>query len=222
MAATEAKPRSSGFSLPLAIKFFIGSAFLIMLAVGTAVIVTYVEGNRIAQRAVDSAMTTSSGVQKEFEQSRLEELQLKVQLIAADASTAKYVAQAGGASNNLPGLSDNSDTDTKSIPDLLKERQSQYGFDLGIVMDAKGNVLGRTDQNEAFQESLAKDPFVQPAIAKAAPFSDYWRNGDKLYQAAVMPLAQDQDLVGFVLVAQSVNDELSRQVAKVSGAPKRK
>jgi len=218
MAATEAKPRSSGFSLPLAIKFFIGSAFLIMLAVGTAVIVTYVEGNRIAQRAVDSAMTTSSGVQKEFEQSRLEELQLKVQLIAADASTAKYVAQAGGASNNLPGLSDNSDTDTKSIPDLLKERQSQYGFDLGIVMDAKGNVLGRTDQNEAFQESLAKDPFVQPAIAKAAPFSDYWRNGDKLYQAAVMPLAQDQDLVGFVLVAQSVNDELSRQVAKVSGA----
>ena len=107
MAATEAKPRSSGFSLPLAIKFFIGSAFLIMLAVGTAVIVTYVEGNRIAQRAVDSAMTTSSGVQKEFEQSRLEELQLKVQLIAADASTAKYVAQAGGASNNLPGLSDN-------------------------------------------------------------------------------------------------------------------
>ena len=218
MEATEAAPRGSAFSLPLAIKFFLGSAFLIALAVGAAVVVTYVEGNRIAQRAVDSAMATSSGVQKEFEQSRLEELQLKVQLIAADASTAKYVAQAGGASNNLPGLSENADTDTKSIPDLLKERQSQFDFDLGIVMDAKGNVLGRTDQTEAFQESLAKDAFVQPAIAKAAPFSDYWRSGDKLYLAAIFPLAQDQDLVGFLLIAQSVNDELSRQVAKVSGA----
>src|SRR5882724_11610143 len=104
-----------GFTLPLAIKFFLGSAFLIALAVGTAVIVTYIEGGRIAQRAVDGALATSGAVQKEFEQSRLEELQLKVQLIAADPSTAKYVAQAGGASSNLPGLSENTDLDTKSI-----------------------------------------------------------------------------------------------------------
>jgi len=207
-----------GFTLPLAIKFFLGSAFLIALAVGTAVIVTYIEGGRIAQRAVDGALATSGAVQKEFEQSRLEELQLKVQLIAADPSTAKYVAQAGGASSNLPGLSENTDLDTKSIPDLLKERQSQFGFDLGIVLDAKGMVLGRSDQTEAFKESLADDALVRPAIAKASPFSGYWRQGNKLYQAAIMPLAQDQDLIGFLLVAQSVNDELSRQVAKVSGA----
>ena len=216
MATSEAPP--SRFSLPLAIKFFIGSAFLIALAVGTAIFVTYFEGSRIARQAVDSALATSSAVQKEFEQSRLEELQLKVQLIAADPSTAKYVAQAGGTSSNLPGLSDNSDVDTKSIPDLLKERQSQYAFDLGIVLDAKGNVLGRSDQTEAFQESLADDPFVQPAIAKAAQLSDYWRRGDKLYLAAIVPLGQDQNLVGFLLLAQSVNDEWSRQVAKVSGA----
>jgi eukaryotic-like serine/threonine-protein kinase len=216
VATSEASP--SRFSLPLAIKFFVGSAFLIALAVGTAIFVTYFQGNRIARQAVDSALATSSAVQKEFEQSRLEELQLKVQLIAADPSTAKYVAQAGGASSNLPGLSDSSDVDTKSIPDLLKERQSQYGFDLGIVLDAKGNVLGRSDQTEAFQESLASDPFVQPAIAKAAQLSDYWRMGDKLYLAAIVPLGQDQNLVGFLLLGQSVNDELSRQVAKVSGA----
>ncbi len=211
---------SSGgiFALPLALKFFLGSAFLIALAVGAAVVVTYVEGNRLAQRAVDSALATSSAVQKEFEQSRLEELQLKVQLIAADPSTAKYVAQAAGATSNLPGLSENTELDTKSIVDLLKERQSQYGFDQGVVLDAKGAVLGRSDQTEAFQESLADDPLVRPAIDKAAPFSGYWRQGDKLYQAAIMPLAQDQDLVGFLLLAQSVNDELGRQVAKVSGA----
>jgi eukaryotic-like serine/threonine-protein kinase len=214
---TEETPRRR-FGLPLAIKFFIGSALLILLAVGTAVVVTYVEGAHVAQHAVDDALATSSAVQKEFEQSRLEQLQLKVQLIAADPSTAKYVAQVGGSSGNLPGLSDSTDLDTKSIVDLLKERQAQFGFDLGVVLDAKGTVLGRSDQTEAFQASLAEDPLVRPAIAKAAPFSGYWRQGNKLYQAAIMPLAQDQDLVGFLLLAQSVNDELSRQVAKVSGA----
>ena len=219
MAATEAAPRRGGFSLPLAIKFFIGSAFLITLAVSVAVIVTYVEGNRIGQREVDSAMATSNGVQKEFEESRLQQLQLKVQLIAADSSTAKYVAQAGGATNNLPGLSENAEGDTKSIPDLLKERQSQFGFDLGIVLDPKGMVLGRTDQTEAFKESLANDPLVKPVIANPeTPLGGYWRQGNKLYQAAIMPLVQDQILVGFLLIAQTVNNDLSRQVAKVSGA----
>jgi serine/threonine-protein kinase len=217
MAATE-QPRSGGFSLPLAIKFFLGSALLIALAVGAAVVVTYIKGDSIARGAVHDALATSSAVQKEFEQSRLQELQLKVQLIAADPSTARYVSQAAGSTDSLPGLSESGDVDTKSIPDLLKERQGQYNFDLGIVLDAKGNVLGRSDQTEAFAESLAADPLVKPAIAGAAAFSGYWRRGDKLYQAAIMPLAQDQDLVGFLLLAQSVNDELCRQVAKISDA----
>ena len=218
MADTSA-PSAGGFSLPLAIKFFLGSAFLIALAVGAAVIVTYVQGDRIARRAVDSALATSTAVQKEVEQSRLEQLQFRLQQVAADPSTAKYVAQAAGTTSNLPGLSDSTDTDTKSIPDLLKERQSQFGFDLGIVLDAKGNVLGRSDQTEAFQESLANDPLVRPLIARPEqPLGGYWRQGDKLYQAAIVALAQDQDLVGFLLLAQRVGDELTGQMAKISGA----
>ena len=217
MAVTE-QTTSRGFSLPLAIKFFLGSALLIALAVGAAVVVTYIKGDSIARGAVRDALATSGAVQKEFEQSRLQELQLKVQLIAADPSTARYVSQAAGSTDTLPGLSESGDVDTKSIPDLLKERQGQYNFDLGIVLDAKGNVLGRSDQTEAFAESLAADPLVKPAIANASPYSGYWRHDDKLYQAAIMPLAQDQNLVGFLLLAQNIDDELCRQVAKVSGA----
>lgn len=217
MADTE-QPSRGGFSLPLAIKFFLGSALLIALAVGAAVVVTYIKGDSIARGAVRDALSTSAAVQKEFEQSRLQELQLKVQLIAADPSTARYVSQASGSTESLPGLSDSGAADTKSIPDLLKERQGQYTFDLGIVLDAHGNVLGRSDQTEAFAESLAADPLVKPALADAAAFSGYWQHDNKLYQAAIMPLAQDQNLVGFLLLAQSVNDALCQQVAKVSGA----
>src|SRR5258708_29996061 len=217
MAATEAESAPVRFALPLAAKFFLGSAFLIALAVAAAVIVTYLKGTEIAQHAVDDALVKSSAVQKQFEQDRLEQLQLKVQLIVADPATAKYVVQASAPSASLPGLSESRERDTQSIADLLAERKAQYGFDLGIVLDAKGAVLGRTDQTEAFAESLAEDAFVQPAIAKAAPFSGYWRQGDKLYQAAIMPLQQDRALSGFLLLAQRVDDALARGMAKISG-----
>jgi len=217
MAATEAEAMPRRLSLPLAAKFFLGTAFLIALAVAAAVVVTYLKGEEIARRAVDDALAKSSAVQKQFEQDRLEQLQLKVQLIAADPATAKYVAQASAPSTSLPGLSESRERDTQSIADLLAERKTQYGFDIGIVLDANGAVLGRTDQTEAFTESLADDAFVKPAIAKAEPFSGYWRQGDKLYQAAIMPLQQDRALAGFLLLAQRVDDALARAMARVSG-----
>ena len=98
--------------------------------------------------------------------------------------------------------------------DLLGERQKDFGLDLAILLDARGEVLARTDENEAFKASLAEDPLVASAVRDAAPFSGYWRLGDRLFQAAIIPLAQDQDLVGFLLVALAVDDGLSQSVAK--------
>jgi len=211
------RSRQRGFTIPLALRLFLGTALLIAFAVGAAAFVTYIQGKRIADQAVGKALTTSAAVQREFEQRRLEQLQLAARLIAADAGFVKYIADASG-SNSLPGLGGNAAPDTGSMRDLLGERQKDFGLDLAILLDARGEVLARTDESEAFKASLAEDPLVAPAVRDAAPFSGYWRLGDVLYQAAVMPLAQDQDLVGFLLVALAVDDELSRSVAQVSGA----
>jgi HAMP domain-containing protein len=205
------------FSVPLALRLFLGTALLIAFAVGAAVFVTWVQGRRIAEQAVGKALTTSAAVQREFEQRRLEQLQLAARLIAADAGFVKYIADAAGSSR-LPGLGGNAAPDTGSIRDLLEERQKDFGLDLAILLDDHGEVLARTDESEAFKASLAEDALVAPALRDAAPFSGYWRQGDRLFQAAVIPLAQDQDLSGFLLVALGVNDELSRSVAQVSGA----
>jgi len=209
--------RQRGFTMPLALRFFLGSALLIAFAVGTAVLVTYLQGRRVAEQAVGKSLTTSAAVQREFEERRLETLQLAARLIAADAGFVKYIADAAGSSN-LPGLGGNAAPDTGSMRDLLGERQKDFSLDLAILLDARGEVLARTDQNEAFKASLAKDPLVASAVRDAAPFSGYWRLGDRLFQAAIIPLAQDQDLVGFLLVALAVDDGLSRSVAQVSGA----
>jgi serine/threonine-protein kinase len=209
--------RQRGFAMPLALRLFLGTALLIAFAVGAAVIVTVLQGRRIAEQAIGKSLTTSAAVQREFEQRRLETLQLAARLIAADAGFVKYIADAAGSSD-LPGLGGDAAPDTGSMRDLLGERQKDFGLDLAILLDARGEVLARTDETEAFKASLAKDPLVAQAVRDAAPFSGYWRQGDKLYQAAVIPLAQDQDLVGFLLVALAVDDTLSKSVAQVSGA----
>ncbi len=217
MGSIDRSRQRGAFSVPLALRLFLGMAALIAFAVGAAVFVTYVQGRRIAEQAVGKSLTTSAAVQREFEQRRLEQLQLAARLIAADAGFVKYIADAAGSSR-LPGLGGNAAPDTGSIRDLLGERQKDFGLDVAILLDAHGEVLARTDENEAFKSSLAEDPLVAPALRDAAPFSGYWRQGDRLFQAAVIPLAQDQDLAGFLLVALAVNDELSRSVAQVSGA----
>ncbi len=209
--------RQRGFAMPLALRLFLGTALLIAFAVGAAVLVTVLQGRRIAEQAIGKSLTTSAAVQREFEQRRLETLQLAARLIAADAGFVKYIADAAG-SNNLPGLGGDAVPDTGSMRDLLGERQKDFGLDLAMLLDARGEVLARTDETEAFKASLAKDPLVAPAVRDAAPFSGYWRQGARLYQAAVIPLAQDQDLVGFLLVALAVDDALSKSVAQVSGA----
>uniref|UniRef100_UPI0021495B80 HAMP domain-containing protein n=1 Tax=Tahibacter caeni TaxID=1453545 RepID=UPI0021495B80 len=217
MAATEAPRRQAGFALPLAIRFFLATALLILLAVSAAIVVTYVQGKRIADRAIGKTLTTSEAAQREFEQHRLEQLELSLRLVASDASFVKYIADANSASN-LPGLGGDAAPDTMSMRDLLGDRQKDIGFSLGILLDGKGEVLARTDQTEAFTESLAGDPLVAPALAEARPLSGYWRLANKLYQAAIVPLAQDQNVVGYLLLAQAVDDALARKVAQVSGA----
>lgn len=217
MAATEAPRRQAGFALPLALRFFLATALLIVLAVGAAVVVTYLQGQRIAAQAVDKALDTSAAVQREAEQRRLEQLELTLRVIASDANFVKYIADATSATS-LPGLGGDAAPDVASMRDLLGDRQKEFGFDLGILLDGSADVLARTDQTEAFKESLAADSLVAPALKESTPFSGYWRLNNKLYQAAIVPLAQDQNVVGFLLLALAVDDALAKKVAKVSDA----
>src|SRR5688500_14530533 len=198
MAPTDPLSRQRGYAVPLALRLFIGIALLIVFAIAAAVVLTQVQGRRIAERAVGKALDTSDAVQREFAQRRLEQLQMSARLIAADADFVKYIGDAG-SSETLPGLGDAGTPDTGSMRDLLGERRREFALDLAVLLDAGGQVLASTDEAEAFERSMADDPLVAAALQETAPFSGYWRQGDRLLQAAVVPLAQRQDLVGFLL-----------------------
>ncbi len=202
--------------VPLAARIFLLSAILVALVAGAAILVTYQQGQRIAARESAQALDTSIVVQREFEQRRLEQLQFMIQQLAADANFVAYVAD---ARRLALGLDDEDPTrGALSVYDLLSERRASHGFDIGMVLDDQAVLLARSDQAEFFAEDLRDDPLVGSAWEELHPFAGYWRLDDRLYQAAIMPLQQDQDLVGFLLLALVVDDAFCRRIAGVSGA----
>lgn len=211
--ATATEPPAARGRMRLSLRIFLLLAVLLSAAVGTAVLISQQQGARIADRSVQRALTASGELQLEFAARQLEEVQFKIQLIAADAAFVKYIDDA-----QADRLGFDAGADARSIQDLLTERMEAFGFDIGIVLDPEAEVLARTDRFEALQENLGEDPFVRAAIDPPAPISGYWRMDGKLYQAASWPLAQGTDLVGFLLLANQVDDRLGQRVGRVSAA----
>lgn len=107
--------------------------------------------------------------------------------------------------------------DRASVKDLLVERRDDYRFGLGMLLDSEGVLVARTDEREAFKDDFRDDPLVGPTVDSLEPVVGYWRDGYTLYQAAVRPVALEESLVGFLLVASAVDAELAKQISQVSG-----
>ena len=203
-----------GFRLPLGAQIFAVCAVLITLAVGAAVAITYVQGRRIAEESVQRTLDTSSGVQANSKQSQLQQVQNLVQFIAQDPAIVQYFESSTDIDLGLGDVMGGS----MSLADLLAERREQYGFDLGIFLDPQGEVLARTDETEAVKQNLSGDVFLASAISEAIPVSGLWRQGNQLLQAAVMPILRGEDLLGFLVLGDAIDNALASDIAKVSGA----
>ena len=199
--------------LPLAWRIFLLLALLLSAAIISAVWITQQQGARVADRSVQRALDASSALQEELAESQLEEVKLKIALIAADPAFVKYIDDAQTSQLGFDGAADE-----RSIQDLLTERAEAYGFDVGMVLNPAAEVLARTDRFEALQESLAEDRFVRSAIDPPAPILGYWRLDDQLYEAASWPLEQGGVLIGFLLIANQVDDRLGERIGQVSSA----
>ncbi len=203
-----------GFRLPLGAQIFLVCATLITLAVGAAVAITYVQGRRIAEESVRRTLDNSSSVQRNAKQGQLQNVQNLVQFIANDPAVVQYFESSMDVDLGLGEFSGG----TSSLSDLLSERKEQYGFDLGIFLDASGGVLARTDEVEAIEQNLSGDIFLASAISEATPIAGPWRQGNRLLQAAIVPILRGEDLLGFLVLAEEVDSEFATNISKLSGA----
>src|SRR5579862_8147761 len=131
-------------------RIFLTTAALVVLALGTAAVATYTRGYQIASAAAKDSLEHSRAVQQNLQAQRFKGLQLMSRILATDPAFLSYVVEAGG--NNLLGTGT---VDVRSIVDLLSERQSEVGFDFGMVLDPNGALLAANFDSSTANETLA-------------------------------------------------------------------
>ena len=194
-------------------RIFLATAGLVVLALGTAAVATYTRGYQIASNAANESLEHSRAVQQNLQTLRFQRLQLMSRLLATDPAFLSYVVEAGG--NNLLG---GGTVDVRSIVDLLTERQAEIGFDFGMVLDPNGAILAANGISSAANEVLAGDPVVAGVMKSQSAGTGYWIRGGKVYQIAVAPLANRDELAGYLVLALTVDPALLQEVKQVSGS----
>lgn len=200
-------------SMSFTTRILLASTLLVVVALTAAAAITYTRGHRIASHAVNDALTHSRAVQQSFQTLRFQQLRLMSRLLATDPYFISYVANATG--NNLTGTGE---VDTRSILDLLTERESELGFDFGIVLDGNGHLLAGTGGVQSAQQDLSGVPAVTAALQSQSATTGYWIRDGRAYQIAVAPLANHDEFLGYLLLALRVDQGLLQQVKQVSGA----
>lgn len=195
----------------LSTKLTLMTAFLITLTVLISVFITLYYGNQIAEDSINKKLNSSQLIQQEFNQQKLRQLELVSLVVASDPAFVAYVAQ------TIFDLENNQQADIASIADLLLERKQQYGFDVAFIVSADGEQIARSDQAMSAPRDLTSEPLMQTAIQQLLPVSGYWSDQQAIYQAAVVPLSRGRNLIGFLVTGLTVNDQLSNDIAKLTG-----
>lgn len=199
--ATQSGKRKLGLPLGLGIFFII---FLIVLAtVGTAVALTLFSGQENARRDEVANLVGSLSVQTAFQQGRYRQLQLISRIFSTDPLLASYLAEAAQQRN------------VAKVFDLVSEYQNILGFDLAMVLDARGLLLARTDDPRAVGADFSQHALVSVALKEEIAFG-VWQQGDKLYHAVAVPLVRNFDIVGYVISGFAINDALALQISRTS------
>ncbi|MGH8282403.1 MAG: protein kinase domain-containing protein [Gammaproteobacteria bacterium] len=194
-------------------RIFIATAILVVVALGVAAAATYIRGSRIASAAANDSLQHSRAVQQSFQTLHFQRLELMSQLVATDPAFLSYVVEAGG--NNFTG---NSQQGSRSIANLLNERQTEVGFDLGMVLDPSGMPIAQTSGSTPINGSLATDALVSAAMQSRQGQTGYWLRNAKLYEVAVAPLGNSDQLAGYLVLGLAVNQAQLQSIKEVSNS----
>ncbi len=184
-------------------RLFTTTALLVVLAVGFAVAVTLLIGNRIAGQAVPQMLERANRVQATFEEQRLDQLHLLGRLLASDPNYAAYMAEAIASGNSLSAL------------DQLDERQRELGYDFAIVLDAQGQVFARTDAVRSATQDLSTEPLVKKAREEFEAYGVWGKDG-QLFDATAVPIQVGGLLEGFLITGYAIDAQTAIELRSIS------
>ncbi len=195
----------------LSTKMTIVAASLVIITLLISIFITLYFGNQMANESINKKLDSSQLIQQEFSTQKLRQLELVSLLMASDPAFVAYVAQ------TIFDLESGEQPDVASISDLLLERKQQYGFDLAVIATADGQQLARSDQAMAAPRDLQDMDLMAKVMVELLPTSGYWLDKERIYQAAIVPLARGRNLIGFLITGVVVDNSLTDTVANLTG-----
>ncbi len=196
----------------LASRIAIVTVVLVSLAVGIAIGATWLVSQRIASEAVTDSLAATQAMQRYLQRSSARELALTTDLLAADPHDTAYLVEATRGQIDGDG-----DIDRHSILDLVDDRRREMGFDFAMMLDADGRVLVRTDRPDSSGQMLGEHSMVAPVIKDLIPEYGPWREGNRLFNVAVVPLTTAFELIGFLLTGLAIDEDVAADIKRVTG-----
>lgn len=198
------------FRLPLATRVFLMSSLLLIFALGSIVFTTFEIGKNVAQKSVNESLANSLALQNYFRSLNDRELLIVLDGFASDPNFSGYVAEAiNPSSEEVNHLA--------SIADLIEERKSDAELDFIMLLDPEGKVIVHSENQAMSGQDFSEKLFLAPVIAELNEATGIWLEKDQMFQAAVMPLTIDYDLVGFIVAGLIIDKNLANEIKKVGG-----
>lgn len=172
----------------------------VMLAAGLPAVASWMFGKRTARQGADGAVAASLSGFRMQQTDRLQKLELMARVLATDSVLAGYLVETV-----------RSGSPTKLL-DLLEGYQTRLAFDVAAVLDPEQIVRAQVGVPIAAPDSLSA---MLATVGERDRARGVWRDGDRLYQAAALPIVRDFELLGTVVVAQTLDDAAARQLASL-------
>ncbi len=200
----------NGFRLSLRLRVFLMTSLLLVAALGSIVTTTYQVGREVADRSVSESINNSLALQNYFRDLNDRELLIVLDGFASDPNFSAYVAEA-------VDTPEGEEKDLASIEDLLTERKEDSQLDFIILLDPEGKVIVHSANPAMTGRDFSNKNFVAPVIEELTESTGIWLENERMYQAAIMPISLDYDLIGFVIAGLEIDKSLANEMKQVGG-----
>jgi hypothetical protein len=192
-----------------ATRFLVTGVVAVILLTVAAAWVTLRQVDQRAQIRSLERLKVAATVESDLQSNRISELQLRAAALAQDPAFVDYVTQSLIPNPQLGGA-----VDSVSISDLLRERRS--GYDIAMVLDARGMPAASSGILLKDHASIRDDPLVKAAISQLKPQQGVWVDHGQMLWVAVNPLLRGGALQGVLLAANRVDKSFAVAIARIS------
>ncbi|MEO7067253.1 MAG: hypothetical protein ABI114_10125 [Rhodanobacter sp.] len=193
-----------------ATRFLIVGMLLVIVVAAAAASGVVWQTQRVAEAKSLHQLRLTGTVEGELQTNRLQELQLRAEVLARDPAFTDYVTQSLIPDPKLGGA-----VDSASISDLLAERR--HGYDIAMVLDPHGKPVALSGILLKSHASIQSDPLVTSALASHQPTAGVWVDHGQLFWVAVNPLLRSAAVQGVLVAATRVDDAFAIAVSRLAG-----